>query len=146
MDPLSLTASIVAILSLTVTVVQYVNDVKDSRKERIRLRDEIISASWPLYVLCDRIKQEQKRLNGDPDGLGKSWMSSVMALGAPMGPLEQFQEVLRKLERQLAPHRGKEKTLRNLGKSLAWPFQRHDIERYISVIEKVPVPIGVAKR
>jgi hypothetical protein len=72
MDPLSLTASNVAILSLTFTVVEYINNVKDSRQERIRLRDEITSASGPLYMLCDRIKQEQKRLNGDPDGLSKS--------------------------------------------------------------------------
>jgi hypothetical protein len=136
MDPLSLTASIIPILSLTFTVVEYINDVKDSRQERIRLRDEITSASGPLYMLCDRIKQEQKRMSADPDGPSKSWMSSVMALGEPVGPLEQFKGVLHELERQLAPLRGREKTVRNLGKSLAWPFQRHDIERYIWVIER----------
>ena len=72
----------------------------------------------------------------DPDSPSTSWMSSVMALGAPMGPLEQFKGVLHELERQLEPPKGKKKTLRNLGESLAWPFQRRDIERYISVIER----------
>src|SRR5947207_15882128 len=87
MDPLSFTASIISILSLASTVVEYINDVKDSRQERIRLRDEITSASGPLYMLCDRIKQEQKRMNEDPDASSQSWMSSVMALGVPLGPL-----------------------------------------------------------
>ena len=136
MDPLSLTANIIATLSLALIVVEYINDIKYSRQERIRLRDEITSASGPLYMLCDRIKREQKRMSEDPDSPSTSWMSSAMALGAPMGPLEQFKGVLHELERQLEPPKGKKKTLRNLGESLAWPFQRRDIERYISVIER----------
>jgi hypothetical protein len=136
MDPLSLTTSILSIVSLTFTVVQYINDVKDSQKERIRLRDEITSASGPLYMLCDRIKQEQKRMSGGRNVPGTPWMSCVMELGAPKGPLEKYEEVLRELERRLAPPEGKEKTVANLRKFLAWPFQRSDIERYILVIER----------
>lgn len=133
MDPLSLTANIVAILSLTSTVVDYINDIKDARQERIRLRNEITNTSGPLYMMCDRIKREQERMKGDPVEPEKSLMSSVMALGAPTGPLEQYSEVLQELERRLASPQG---TLTRLGKTLAWPFQKHDIERFLWVIER----------
>ncbi|KIW12585.1 hypothetical protein PV08_09863 [Exophiala spinifera] len=136
MDPLSLTTSILSILCLSVTVVQYINDVKDSQKDRIRLRDEITSASGPLYMLCDRIKQEQARMSGGPDVSGTTWMSCVMELGTPKGPLEQYEEVLRELERRLALPKGRERSVANLGRLLAWPFQRSDIERYVLVIER----------
>lgn len=136
MDPLSFVASLITILDLTFTVVEYINDVKDSRQERIRLRDEITSASGTLHMLYDRIKREQKRMDEDPDGSGQSWMSSVMTLGVPKGPLEQFKEVLDELAGQMSPPTGNGRMLRKLGKSLAWSFQRRDIERYISVIER----------
>jgi hypothetical protein len=87
-------------------------------------------------MLCDRVKQEQNRISGDPDAPTKSWMSCVMELGGPKGPLEQYKEVLQELERQLAPPKGKERAIRNLGKFLAWPFQRNYIEHYIAVIER----------
>lgn len=58
MDPLSVAASIVAILGLAFTVVEYINGIKDARQEQNRLRDEITSASGPLYMLRDRIEQE----------------------------------------------------------------------------------------
>lgn len=136
MDPLSVAASIVTILGLAFTVVEYINDIKDARQERIRLRDEITSASGPLYMLRDRIEQEQMRMSADPDGPSKSWMSSFMALASPGGPLEQFERALRELERHLAPFEGMEKQRRNFRKSLTWPFQRRNVERYISVIER----------
>lgn len=131
-----MTASIVAILGLAFTVVEYINDVKDARQERIRLRDEITSASGPLYMLRDRIEQEQMRMSADPDGPSRSWMSSVMALASPMGPLEQFKGILHELECQLAPFEGREKQRKNFRKSLTWLLQRRDVEHYILVIER----------
>jgi hypothetical protein len=138
MDPVSVIASIIAILQATASVVQYINDVKDSRQERISLRNEISSASWPLHMLHDRIVQEQKRLDADDDGADESWLSSVLILGTAGGPLEQFKIVLDELERQIAPpgRKGKGKTMQTLGKMLTWPFQKDDIERYLRMIER----------
>lgn len=56
-DPLGISISIIAVLQLTSTVVQYMNDVKDATQERLRLRDEISSASWTLYMLRERLDQ-----------------------------------------------------------------------------------------
>lgn len=138
MDPVSVIASIIAILQATASVVQYINDVKDSRQERISLRNEISSASWPLHMLHDRIVQEQKRLDADDDGADESWLSSVLILGTAGGPLEQFKIVLDELERKIAPpgRKGKGKTMQTLGKMLTWPFQKDDIERYLRMIER----------
>jgi len=137
MDPLSVIASIVAILQATGCVVQYISDIKDFRQERISLRNEISSASWPLHMLHDRIVQEQKRLDADGDEADGSWLSSVLMLGTAGGPLEQFKSVLDKLEREIAPPGRKGgKTMQTLGKMLTWPFQKDDIERYLRMIER----------
>jgi hypothetical protein len=54
-DPLSISASITALLQLTSRVVQYINSVKDASKECFRIRDEISSASFLLYMLKDYV-------------------------------------------------------------------------------------------
>ena len=69
-DPLGISASIIAVLQLTTTVIQYINDVKEAPQERLRLRDEISSASWTLHMLRERLDQP----NSDP-----TWLSSFQS-------------------------------------------------------------------
>jgi hypothetical protein len=114
MDPLSLTASILAILKLSTSVVRYLTDVAGGHGERLDLRNEISSAYGPLHMLYERINDEEKRSSSsassslgceeDPDvGSGKNherqWLSSVLKLGEELGPLEQYMNVLEILQR-----------------------------------------------
>ena len=132
MDPISLTASIVAILQATGTIVQFINDIQDSRQDRINLRNELSSVSFALQMLRERIDQEQKGLDGgDP-----SWLSSVLMLGIPMGPLEQFEDVLAQLEKFLPVADEKGNKLKRLGKALNWPFQKADVDKYLRILER----------
>lgn len=122
-DPLSISASIIALLQLTSTVVRYLNDVKDAFDERLRIRDEITSASFLLYMLRDRAEQAS---------LGEAWLSTVRSLSVPKGPLEQFKRALEQLATRLAPVN----ELAKIGKALKWPFQREEIKDILSTIER----------
>ena len=122
-DPLCISASIIAVLQLTSTVVQYINDVKDASEERLRIRDEISSTSFLLYMLKDRIQQARS---------GELWLSSVQSLDVPNGPLDQFRRALEQLASRLAPSKG----LRKIRKALVWPFQREEIKEILSTIER----------
>jgi hypothetical protein len=122
-DPLSISAGIIAVLQLTSTVVQYLNGVKDASEERLRIRDEITSASFLLYMLRDRAEQAS---------LGEAWLSTVISLSVPKGPLEQFKRALERLATRLAPT----KKLEKIERALRWPFQREEIKDILSTIER----------
>ena len=122
-DPLSISASITALLQLTSTVMQYINYVKDASKERLRIRDEISSTSFLLYMLNDHVQQAQS---------GEPWLSTVRSLNMPKGPLEQFKRALEQLASRLEPSKG----LKRVGKALAWPFQTEEIKEILSTIER----------
>lgn len=126
-DPLSITASIVAVLQLTSTVIQYISDVQDASQERLKLRDEISSSSWALYMLKNRAEQARE---------GQPWQSSMALLGAPGGPLEQFQNTLDKLAAKLLPAKKMKGGLSELGRAIAWPFQKDEVLRFINVLER----------
>jgi hypothetical protein len=123
-DPLNISASIIAILQLTSTVIQCINDVKDASEERLRIRDEISSTSFLLYMLKDRIQQAH---------LGELWLSTVQSLDVPKGPLEQFKRALEQLASRLAPP---SKGLKRIRNALMWPFQREEIKEILSTIER----------
>ena len=122
-DPLSISASITALLQLTSTVVQYINNVKDASKERLRIRDEISSTSFLLYMLNDRVQQAHS---------SEPWLLTVRSLNMPKGPLEQFKRALEQLASRLEPSKG----LERVGKALAWPFQTGEIKEVLSTIER----------
>jgi hypothetical protein len=80
-DPLSISASITALPQLTSTVVQYISNLKDASKEHLRIRDEIPSTLFLLYILRYRVQQAH---------LGELWLSTAQLLDVPKAPLEQF--------------------------------------------------------
>jgi hypothetical protein len=67
MDPLSVTASIIAILQLSGKVLMYLNDVKDASKDRARCAIEVSNLHSLLFNL---------RFHLEEGVLGQSWYSS----------------------------------------------------------------------
>jgi hypothetical protein len=122
-DPLSISASIIAVLQLTSTVVQYLNDAKDASGDRQRLLGEVASASGLLYCLKDL---------GERAKWSQNWFLTVMSLNVPNGPLEQFQRALERIEVKLQPAGG----LKKAGKVLIWPFQKGEIKEILQTIER----------
>jgi hypothetical protein len=119
-DPLSVAASIVALLQLTQVVVQGLSCMKDASKERLHIRDEIIYVSGLLFNLKGQVSR---------DG---TWGGIVGSLVGPRGPLEQLKDALEQLAKMLSPAEG----LRKLGKSIAWPFQKGEVDWILKRIER----------
>ena len=95
MDPLGVTASLVAIFQLAATAAtQYLNDVKGGSDDRIRLRKEIRSTVCLLEILNDRVEDAE---SSEKD------LISIRSLSIPGGPLEQLRNALDKVVVKLSP-------------------------------------------
>lgn len=130
-DPLSITASIIAIIQLTGTVTKYLSNVKDSPEDRGRLLLEISNLSGLLSTL-GKISEESTS--------DDSWRATIIQLSTPDGPLEQCRRFLQQLSTKLAPAAG----LRKFGKSLLWPFQKAEILEILNRIERLKTIFGLA--
>jgi hypothetical protein len=123
-DPLSITASIVAVLQMTATVTQYLKDVKGGSEDRTRLRDEMRSTICLLEMLKDRIEDADTR---------DTWLDTIRWLHVTNGPLIQFKEALELLAKKLAPS----SRIRQMTQPLRWPFDKADVNELFGKIERL---------
>ena len=119
-DPLSLAASIIAVLQLAQSVVKGIQAVKDGSQERKAVRDEVIYLSGLLFNLKSGL---------DRDELKQDLVSS---LDTPLGPLAQIKDALEQLAKMLIPAEG----LQRLGKTITWAFQKEKIDSLLRKIER----------
>ena len=96
-DPLSVAASIVAVLQLTGTVVRYLGNVQDATGYKSRLLLEVSGAEGVLETLRDHSRES---VQGDP---------ILSTLGLLEEPLKHHEVTLRRLENALAPAQGLKK-------------------------------------
>lgn len=123
MDPISITTSLVALISLAKNVAQYLKEIKGGSDDRVRLREEIRSTMCLIEMLKDRVD--------DADSLSKD-LASIRSLKFRGGPLEQLENALRQLIEKLAPN-GR---LQRLSRTLLWPLSKEEVNDLISVIER----------
>ena len=123
MDPLSVSAGIVALVQLTSTVVHYLSEVKDGPKELQKLRLEIPSLLNILFRLQDQANQAEQ---------DDSFLPNLGLLNGTDGPFEQLRTVLEKLAAKVAPTEG----LGKLRKTLKWPFDKKEIHEILNTIER----------
>lgn len=115
-DPLSVTASLIAVLQLSAVVVTYLKDVKDAGSDRAKLLVEISSTKGVLETLDCVAKEDD-----NPDRL------SVLK-----DPLASYDSLLKRLEKALAPSHG----VRKLGKALKWPFDKPEVRQLLLELER----------
>jgi hypothetical protein len=84
-EPLSVVASVVALLQLTQAVIQGLSSVREALKERSTIRDEIIYVSGLLFNLKGQLTRNE------------IWSVIVSSLASPAGPLQQLTEALQQL-------------------------------------------------
>lgn len=96
-DPLSISASIIAILQLTGTVVGYLTDLSEALEVCQKLLAEVSSVSGFLYLLKDSAERTQW------NDIKLSTMSSISIRD---GPLNQFKGALQELVTKLGPATG----------------------------------------
>lgn len=122
-EPLSITASIIAVLQLATTAVQYLNDVKDAPAERQRILIEVMTVSGFLHTLKDRAESMQ------PEDLHAS---ALRSLNVPDGPFKQIASALERLNSKLKPARG----LKRVSKALTWTLDKADVNTILASIER----------
>ena len=120
MDPVSLSASITALLQLTGTVVIYLHDVKNAPDDMRKLLVEISSIRGLLSGLQDLAT------------LDDTWVNTMKMLDGSNGPLSQFRHTLESLAAKLKPVVGYAK----IGRSLAWPFQKGEIKEMLGAMDR----------
>jgi hypothetical protein len=122
-DPLSISASIVALLQLTETVISYLKNVHGSSSDRQRIFNEVSVTSGILMWLKEHTERKSE---------STSWTLTVQSLQISGGPLEQFKVALERLASKVAPVDG----WRKAGKALSWPFKKEEVEEILKTIER----------
>lgn len=138
MDPLSITASIIAVLQATDAVIHVCNDyrsaVKNSSWELPRVIDEVTSLRGLLEALARLAKEAE---SADP--ATESRLPTLEPLCGPVGPLATCLGELKALEKKLAlpTASGHAKSKRNaLVAALVWPLKKEDTRRALENIER----------
>ena len=125
MDPLSITASIVAVIQISQQLFDlcqiYYKGVKNARNEIKRLRDEITALSDILTQISD--------LADEPGA------DALATLDIIKGPLQRCGDDLSLLSQRLDPGHGKE--MKQFGfHALKWPFSTKQVDKTLAVIDR----------
>ena len=123
-DPLSITASIVALLQLTGSVISYLNAVKSAPDEIKRLNLELCTLRGLLSTLQD-----------DLTGLDSS---SFDLLEGPNGLFVQMETLLEcimsKVDKDLT---------KKVGRFLHWPLQKEEVKDLLACLERLKTSLSV---
>jgi hypothetical protein len=119
-DPLSITASIVAVVQVSAIVLKSLGDLKDAPRDLRRLRTEIDNLQGILLPALERLtRPEEEKL-------------AMVQLLSAQGPLEEFRVLLEQLKKKLAPAAGLNKARR----AVTWQFQKGEVKDILSTIER----------
>lgn len=132
MDPLSITASITALLQLIGTIIGYLDSVRDAFEDQMtrKFAMELYALNSLLTVLRNRVKTP----SDDP------WFTTIRALGVENGPLDQFKSSLEGLASKLEPAKG----AKMIRKILTWHFDKAKVLAILSVIERIKTLVSLA--
>jgi hypothetical protein len=131
MDPLSITASIIAILQLSTKVLAYLNDVKSASEERKQCAIEASNLYSLLLNLRFRLEDEGSR---------QPWYTAVRALAIENGPLDQYKQGLEILRSRMAEG----SRLKKAGETLLWKLRKEEISGILSKMDRLKTLVQVA--
>jgi len=119
-DPLSITASIAAVIHITAVVLKSLGDLKDTPQDLRRLQTEIDSLQCVLLPALERLARP-----------GEEKLATVQLLRA-QASLEEFRMLLERLKKKLAPVAGSNRARR----AVTWQFQKGEIKGILGTIER----------
>jgi hypothetical protein len=129
MDPLSIVASIFAVLQLIVKVLTYLNDVKDAPEDLKQCAIEMSDVYNLLLKLRFRL-EEGLSTQGSSTA---PWYTAVRTLAVEQGPLDQFKAALETIQTKLTDGGRREKARY----TLMWKFEKDEIVSILSRIERL---------
>lgn len=133
MDPLSATASVIAVLQLSSKAVGYLTDVKDASKERAKCAVEASNLHTLLLTLRFRLEK------GNAD---TPWYTNVRALAVQNGPLDQFKQALELLQDKITDG-GR---LKKAGQALLWKFKKEEVVSILNRMERLKSEVEIVSQ
>jgi hypothetical protein len=125
MDPLSVTASIIAIVELSGAICGFLYSLKGTSKDIAQCRLEISNVSNMLEKLSDRL---------DEASSGDAWFVQAQDLAAANGPIEQYMAALEQLQEKLASSAS---SRTKIGSALSWKFSKEEVADILTRIERL---------
>jgi hypothetical protein len=132
MDPLSIAASIVAILQLSNKVLGYLIDINDASKDRATCAVEASNVHSLLTNLRYRLEGADAQA---------PWFTAVRALAVENGPLDQFRHALELLQERITGYTGRVDRIRQ---TLIWKFKKEEVEHILETMERLKTLVGIA--
>ena len=132
MDPLSISASIVALFQLTGSIFSFLSSVKNASSEQNKLRDEVITVTGLLKAL-------EMRLEGmkvDDEGF-----LTIRALDEG-GALDQCRESLEELIGKT--DNDKISGIEKLGRNFTWHFGKTEVNKTLMSVERLKTLLNLA--
>jgi hypothetical protein len=130
-DPVTVLKVINGISDHVVTVVKYLDDVKNASKDQKALLDEILAIPPILTGLQHHAGDDR-------------WKATMHALSEQNGPFEQLTYELQKMEKKLKAPTGKFATLAKTGNSLVWSFNKDGVKKHLDRIERIKSILVIA--
>ena len=131
MDPLSITASVIAVLQLTGEVIKYLSDVADAPKECQECTIEASNLHNLLINLRYRLEQGQ---TGDP------WFTAIRTLNVENGPLDQYKQALEQLRSKVDTNNGAQK----MKTRLVWRFSKAEVTGILAKMDRLKTLVSIA--
>ena len=131
MEPVGATASIIAILELSIKLLGYLSNVKTASKDREKC---VVEAS-NLYSLLFRLRSRLEEGSSN-----EQWYNAVRALEVENGPLDQYKQALEQLQDKVA--RGSK--WKAVGDSLTWNFIKDEVASILARIGRLNTLVQVA--
>src|ERR1700712_5128873 len=131
MDPLSITASVIAVTQITSAIIGYLNDVKDAPKDRARCAIEASN----FYNLLINLRYRLEEATADDP-----WYTAIRGLAVENGPLYQYRVLLVKLQSKIESKSGLEK----LGSAITWKFIKDDVAAIFVALERLKTLVHIA--
>ncbi|KIX08660.1 uncharacterized protein Z518_03317 [Rhinocladiella mackenziei CBS 650.93] len=131
MDPLSLAASIVAVLQLTSTLTSYINEVRNATAEQAKVAVEASNLYGLLTTLRFRVQEAR---SDDP------WFNQVKLLGSKNGPLDQFKDTLEIMVNEVLSFRKRDQ----IKSALSWKFTKKEVGNAVARMERLKSLISCA--
>jgi hypothetical protein len=123
MDPLSITASTIAIIQMSSSIVSYVNRAAGAPEQRKRLRDELRSCEFVVQRLSDQVSDAEE---------SSTWLETIKVLEGLDSPLGRLRAAFLIVNTKLKPKKG----LKYIASALKWPFEESDVNEIVSMIER----------
>jgi hypothetical protein len=126
MDPLSMTASIIAVLELTSTLTNYINNVEKATAEQAKVA---VEASNLFSLLTSmRFRMEGTR-SDDP------WFNQVKMLGTYNGPLDQLRDTLEEMVGKISSSSKRKRD--QIKSALMWKFTKSQVDEALHRMERL---------